>query len=122
MRPAPIGRPQSRPNSVFVSCTVFLLEAFERPFDLIHFEIDDRAGMIELGASLRQGEHQAHAVAVEERHFARHGEEVAHAQGVAVERGGAVDVMGAHADLSDAGKAEGSGRRHAWHFIRNASG
>ena len=64
--------------------------------------------MIEFRPALGQAEHQADAVAIEERHLAGDGEQVLHAERVAIEGGGAFDIVGVDADLADCGEVEHS--------------
>src|SRR5688500_12674403 len=63
-----------------------------------HPEVKDRAGMVELGL-LRRAHHQADAAAVEEGHLGRSLKEQLHAEDVAIEGHGAVEITRIGGDL-----------------------
>ena len=75
------------------------LQHLEGGKDILHFKINDRAGMIEL--ALRQRQHQPDAIAIEERHLVRNAEKEAHAELVAIKFGSSGYITSAHADLAD---------------------
>ncbi len=73
--------------------------------NVVDIEIDDRAGVIELG--LRgERQHQPDAVAIKESQTRRRREKKLHAQFVAIEVDRAIDIVRVDSDLSDCGKTE----------------
>ena len=71
-----------------------------RRVDVIHFEVEDRARVVEfaLGGSVQ---HQADATAIEEREGRRRLKQELHAEHIAIERDRARQVFHHHGDLAD---------------------
>ena len=79
------------------------LEPLERGLDVRHLEIENGTGMVKFRL-LGFVEHQAHAAAIEEAQLAST-EQVLQSKNIAIECGGAIDVVSVDGDLTDAGKA-----------------
>ena len=85
-----------------------LHEGGVRRGDVGDLVVDDAGRVIELGL-LGKRQHQADAGAVEERH-PRHLEQQLHAEPVAIEGDGAVEVVGVDGDLGDAVECDARAR------------
>src|SRR5205814_5390026 len=72
--------------------------------------VDDRRRVIELGR-FGEAEHDGRRAALEERHLGRRLEQKRHAEGVAIEADGPLEIAGADEDLADGGEAELLGGR-----------
>lgn len=79
------------------------LQAVEGGVDVDDVEIEDGAGVIELGL-FGGAEHQADSAAIEKAELAG-AEEKRQGQDVAIESGGAVDVVDVDGDLTDAAES-----------------
>src|SRR5213593_2044925 len=87
-----------------------------RRCDVRYEVVHDRRRVVEFGR-LGDTEHEGRRTALEERHLRRRLEEKGHAQRVAVEADGAIEVAGANEDLADGGETELRGcRGHTWNL------
>lgn len=73
--------------------------------DVIDLEVEDRRRVVELRL-FGDAQHQPYAAAHQKRHVAG-AEQVLQAENVAIEGGGAVEVMGVHRDLADPRNRQG---------------
>ena len=69
-----------------------LSEAQVRFLDVLHFEVKNRAGMIQV-RPLWDREHQPNTVAIEESHSGRHTKQVLHPKDILVESRGPIEVV-----------------------------